>query len=188
MSSEKEQRILEAAQTVFFRYGYARTTMADVAEAAGISRPALYLVFPGKEELFSAVLYCMNTNTLQAIREGLYEQDTLEKKLLFAFELWVVRAYDSVDISPDAKDLFSYAFPAMREVAGQFETFLADLVRDAVENSSLSATAEELGRALLLAVHGFKATAQNGADLRRLTALQVQLTVAALEGGKGKRG
>lgn len=181
MTSEKEQCVLDAAQTVFFRYGYARTTMADVAEAAGISRPALYLVFPGKEELFSAVIYRMNTHTLQAIREGLEEQETLEKKLLFAFELWVARAYDSVDVSPDAKDLFSYSFPAMREVAGQFEAFLAELVRDAVEKSSLPLTPEELGRALLLAVHGFKATAQNGADLRRLTALQVRLTVTAVE-------
>ena len=55
--------------------------------------------------------------------------------------------------------LISYSFPAMREVAGQFEAFLADLVRNAVENSPLLLTPEELGRALLLAVHGFKATA-----------------------------
>ena len=86
MHNEKEQRILNAAQSVFFRYGYARTTMADVAETGGISRPTLYLVFPSKEELFSAVIYRMNTSTLQTIRKGLGDQKKLEEKLVFAFD------------------------------------------------------------------------------------------------------
>lgn len=180
MTSDKEQRVLEAAQGVFFRYGFARTTMADVAQAAGVSRPALYLVFPGKEELFSAVIHRMNTETLQTLRAGMGDRETLEDRLLFAFELWVARAYDAAYASPDAKDLFSYAFPAMREVAAQFEALLADLLRGAAPASSLGATPEELARTLLFAVHGFKAVARDGTDLRRMTALQVSLTVKAL--------
>ena len=66
----QEERILRAAQEVFARYGYARTTMGDVAQTAGISRPALYLVFPGKEELFSAVIHRMNTEAFQDIHAG----------------------------------------------------------------------------------------------------------------------
>jgi len=56
MNEAKKAKVIEAAQSVFFRYGYRRVTMRDIAEAAGISRPALYLLFCSKEEVFEATL------------------------------------------------------------------------------------------------------------------------------------
>ena len=57
MLSEKAEgrraAIVRASRDVFLRYGFARTTMDDLARAGGVSRPGLYLVFPGKNELFS---------------------------------------------------------------------------------------------------------------------------------------
>ena len=44
----RRERLVKVALDVFLRYGHARTTMADIAREAGISRPALYLMFPGK--------------------------------------------------------------------------------------------------------------------------------------------
>ena len=38
------------------RYGYDKTTMDEIAREAGVSKGALYLVWPGKEELFDALL------------------------------------------------------------------------------------------------------------------------------------
>lgn len=181
MSSEKEPRILDAAREVFFRYGYARTTMADVAQAAGMSRPALYLVFPGKAELFSAVVHRINAETFQTIHAGLGALETLEQKLVFVFEQWVAKAYDIAYASPDAKDLFDYALRAMQEVSTQFQAFLAELLREAVHASRLRVTPEEIARTLLFSIHGFKAVAADGADLRRMIAVQVALTVAALD-------
>ena len=43
-----------AALAVFGRYGYQRTSMDLIAKAAGISRPALYQHFSGKDEIFRA--------------------------------------------------------------------------------------------------------------------------------------
>ncbi len=45
---------VQDATDLFLRYGHARTTMGDVAGEAGISRPALYLVFPRNEDIFTA--------------------------------------------------------------------------------------------------------------------------------------
>jgi len=42
--------IVRAAIGVFLRYGYARTTMRDIAQATGLTRPTLYLTFPTKSE------------------------------------------------------------------------------------------------------------------------------------------
>jgi AcrR family transcriptional regulator len=52
---ERRARVVAAATTAFSRHGYRRCAMADIAEAAGMSRPALYLLFPGKEAVFRAV-------------------------------------------------------------------------------------------------------------------------------------
>jgi AcrR family transcriptional regulator len=49
---DKRKAVFEAASEVFSRYGFRRTAMNDIAVAAGISRPALYLMFDNKEDLF----------------------------------------------------------------------------------------------------------------------------------------
>src|SRR4051812_41640097 len=53
----RQQQILNAAAAVIIRLGYDKTTMSDVAEAAGASRRTVYLYFNGKEALFEALLY-----------------------------------------------------------------------------------------------------------------------------------
>ncbi len=56
-NDQRQQQILDAAAAVIIRLGYDKTTMHDVAEAAGASRRTIYLYFKGKEELFEALLY-----------------------------------------------------------------------------------------------------------------------------------
>ena len=48
--------ILVAALDLFVERGYASTRLEDVAQCAGVSKGTLYLYFPGKEELFKAVV------------------------------------------------------------------------------------------------------------------------------------
>lgn len=50
-----EDALLAAAFESFARYGFARTTMNDIATAAGMSRPAVYLRVRNKDELLRAV-------------------------------------------------------------------------------------------------------------------------------------
>ena len=53
---EREQRILDAAADLIIRYGYDKTTMGDIADAAGIGRGVLYLHFRGKDEVLDALI------------------------------------------------------------------------------------------------------------------------------------
>lgn len=55
-ATEKRSRILEAALEKFSAYGFSRTSMADIATTADMSRPALYLHFRNKEEILRATL------------------------------------------------------------------------------------------------------------------------------------
>ncbi|HEX9357236.1 MAG TPA: TetR/AcrR family transcriptional regulator [Streptosporangiaceae bacterium] len=51
----RRDQIIAAAAGCFARAGYHATTMADIAEAAGVSKGTPYLYFPGKEALFIAL-------------------------------------------------------------------------------------------------------------------------------------
>ncbi|NUW43627.1 TetR/AcrR family transcriptional regulator [Nonomuraea rhodomycinica] len=51
----KRDQVVAAALEVFGRYGFRRTSMDLIARAARMSRPAVYLHFSGKEDVFRAV-------------------------------------------------------------------------------------------------------------------------------------
>lgn len=48
--------ILDSAWTAFTTYGFRKTSMDDVARGAGMSRPALYLRFKNKEDIFRSLV------------------------------------------------------------------------------------------------------------------------------------
>jgi len=54
--TETRQRIIAAARQCFARYGARRTTMEDVASAAGIARPALYRYISSRDEIIESVI------------------------------------------------------------------------------------------------------------------------------------
>jgi AcrR family transcriptional regulator len=53
---ERRAQLLAAATDVFVNNGYHATVMDDIAERAGVSKPVLYQHFPGKLELYLALL------------------------------------------------------------------------------------------------------------------------------------
>ncbi|WP_418275374.1 TetR/AcrR family transcriptional regulator [Isoptericola jiangsuensis] len=48
--------VLDRLTALFWRQGYARTSMADLVAASGVHKPSLYRTFGGKDALFAAVL------------------------------------------------------------------------------------------------------------------------------------
>lgn len=180
--SDKEIQVLDAAYGVFYRYGFARTTMADLASAAGLSRPALYLVYPGKAEVFEAVVDWFVQRMLGEIHATLDPAWPLERQLLHVAELAVARGYDILKSNPDAADLMSPERhgPALQASFDRVRQLLAELLRAPVAQAGLGLSADDLALMLMAAMKGFKLMARDGADLRHLIATQVRLTVAAL--------
>ena len=56
-SSNRRQRLLDSAGSLFSRWGFDKTSMDDIARETGISKGAVYLEFPNKDALFKAVLH-----------------------------------------------------------------------------------------------------------------------------------
>ena len=54
--AERRETLLSAAEQVFLAKGYVSTTMADIAQAAGMSKKTIYQVFVSKKELFDALM------------------------------------------------------------------------------------------------------------------------------------
>ena len=52
----RRPEVLDAALKLFLEGGYEGTSMEAIARAAGVTKPVVYACFPGKEELFRALL------------------------------------------------------------------------------------------------------------------------------------
>ncbi len=70
---ETRDRILDAAEDVFNESGYSNTTLNEIAEAAGVTRGAIYWHFKNKEDLFQAM--CLRIRVpMDALIEGIVEK------------------------------------------------------------------------------------------------------------------
>lgn len=53
--SEKRSLLLDSAERTFCRLGYTHTTIATLADDAGVTRPTVYAYFPSKDDVFRAL-------------------------------------------------------------------------------------------------------------------------------------
>ncbi len=65
---EKKEKIIQAAGQVLAEKGYARTTVSQVAAAAGVSRGLLHYYFKNKDELLTRVIESNMTFSLELIQ------------------------------------------------------------------------------------------------------------------------
>src|SRR5664279_445153 len=69
--SARRKQLLAAAQEIFVANGYHAAAMDDIAERAGVSKPVLYQHFPGKLELYLALLDTQAEMLGRAVDEAL---------------------------------------------------------------------------------------------------------------------
>ncbi len=77
--SARRTQLLGAARQVFVAQGYHAAAMDDIADRAGVSKPVLYQHFPGKLDLYLALLDEGIAGLVDAVRDGLAE--TTDNKL-----------------------------------------------------------------------------------------------------------
>lgn len=172
MEAKNIEKIVAEVGKVFLRYGFRRTTMADLAKAAHMSRPAFYLVFPSKEEAFLAVVKRFIAENLNEIQRGISRFKTPEQKLAFAFDIWFVRPFEMIQASPDASDIFEsgseIACGELKQAKTEFEAIVSDVLKPLLrEQSKTKLPAAKIAEILCRAAHGFKGTARDVAELRQ---------------------
>jgi AcrR family transcriptional regulator len=185
MGDDKRQRVRETALGVFLRFGYRKVTMEDIARGAGMSRPALYLVFPNKEAVFREVVRAGLDQLLDDIERGLPGQRTLAEQLTHVFHVTSVASYELVARAPAAAELLQASFDFVGDLFQDYDRRLAEilarLIRAAARDpDALQPSAAARARVLIAAARGFKALARDADDLRRLVGDLVQMTVTGL--------
>ncbi|MBV7409410.1 TetR/AcrR family transcriptional regulator [Maritimibacter sp. DP1N21-5] len=133
-SDDKAAAILAAATQAFARYGYRRTSMADVAAEAGMSRAALYLHFKNKEDIFTSLVQAYFGHSAKAIAVALSQGGTPEEALARAFEAKMGPLFHKLMESPHGAELLDAKAAVSPEivrsceaqVSGVFERWLRD--------------------------------------------------------------
>jgi AcrR family transcriptional regulator len=174
MDIKKRDAVLSAARNVFLRHGYKRVTMNDIAEAAGISRPALYLVFSSKEEIFKGVYEHFVKETLAEIESKIAPLKSPDEKLRAAFELWTVRPFEMMLGSSEVAELlectYGFAQDSVKQGYRSFEKILIPILKShsLFQTSKTKISAEKMAHVLSSSVRGFKIAAKDAAGLRSL--------------------
>ncbi|MEU6248949.1 helix-turn-helix domain-containing protein [Glycomyces sp. NPDC047010] len=88
--------ITAAAGPVFARYGYRRTTMDLLAQAADVSRPAVYQHFPNKAAVFGAVAEHMTAHLHAAAETAAAQPGTTAERLYRALAVKLDYAAETI--------------------------------------------------------------------------------------------
>jgi AcrR family transcriptional regulator len=70
-AAQRRQQLLDVALVVFGRDGFHHTSMNDLAEAAGVTKPVLYQHFGSKRELYLEVLREVGGRLLDAVGKAI---------------------------------------------------------------------------------------------------------------------
>ena len=73
--------ILNSAKTIFARYGFKKTTMDEIAQAARKGKSSIYHYFKSKEDIFKAIVEKEADELSAAIAKAITAETTSEKKI-----------------------------------------------------------------------------------------------------------
>jgi TetR/AcrR family acrAB operon transcriptional repressor len=161
-------RILDAAMAVFRRHGFRRSSIEQAAEAAGLTRQALYHHFESKEALFRAVIEQLHENALAAELAAANAADkaggSLADILVAGVTARLRQLIASFDGSPHIEELFSEHLVQARDLyqkhAGLYGEQLVATIERVCRKQRLvlaeNMTARGLARYIEMAISGTK--------------------------------
>ena len=94
----RRRQLLGAAQEVFVAQGYHAAAMDEIAERAGVSKPVLYQHFPGKLELYLALLDESADELVKIVSEALSSTTDNKQRVPATFQAF----FDFVSSSGEA--------------------------------------------------------------------------------------
>ena len=161
-------RILDAAMLVFRRQGFRRSSIEQAAEAAGLTRQALYHHFKSKEALFRAVIERLYENALAA---EIAAAEAAEKAggnladiLIAEIAARLGQLIAPLEGSPHVEELFSEHLAQARDLYQKYAAFYAEQLTATIERVcrkrhlalSNGMTSRDFARCIEMAFNGTK--------------------------------
>jgi AcrR family transcriptional regulator len=165
-SRDRSDEILSAAVAVFFRHGFHRVTMEDVAREARVSRQTVYARFGNKEALFVSAARNLFDQAHEAARAALAGPGDLWERVRAAFEAGNVAHVRELERSDHAAELWATQTTVLKAVVTAKERRMMTLIAGAVTAAHrkgeirlpVGVSARDLAEVLVVADAGFKAS------------------------------
>lgn len=77
----KRNQILEAAKQMFGKFGFAKTTLEDVANLVGMKKASLYYYYSSKEQLFRDVVKSETDELIRELESTIFKLNSVEEQL-----------------------------------------------------------------------------------------------------------
>ncbi|MEN8655495.1 helix-turn-helix domain-containing protein [Streptomyces sp. 21So2-11] len=189
MADDRTEHILDAALTAFCQYGYGKTTMQDVARAAGMSRAALYLHFPSKEELFRAGSRRAHSRALGEVDTALAERGDVLSRVDAAMAAYFGGLLAQISSSVHGGEVLDASLDVAGDIAGEAHAALVTRLASAlhaaeasgeVQFSTSDANAEDIALLLLAVADGLKKTSTDLGPRQERKALFLRLVHAGI--------
>ena len=141
---ERRRRVLDAALETFWRYGFRKTSMDEVARVADISRQGLYFYFGNKEDLFRETMRKSMEDALAAVSMRLADTDApIQDRLAGAMDEWYGRHVGQ--LSGDASDLMERSGALLGSMLTDYTATVRVKFEEAIAASPLADTLSTLG-------------------------------------------
>ena len=183
----RRQRVLDVALLIFARYGYRKASLEDVARAADISRPGLYLYFPSKQDLFrAAVTQALDGDVAAAARTLADTDRPLRDRLIDAFDRWTGRY-----VGPLTKDvalLIENNPDLLGPLVADYPRRFARMVTDAIAAdmpAERARLASDVAQTLLSTAYGIKHDTSTREDFLARMTIGIDLLLVALQRSRG---
>ncbi len=106
-SASTNHTLLDGAMQQFALHGFAKTSMADIAKASGISRTSLYKHFPTKEDVFKALSARINERVYRAVVTAMGDAGPWDQRLLGIIHARVSWVYELLHASEFGRELIN---------------------------------------------------------------------------------
>ena len=146
----KREAILSAAETLFRRYGYRRTSMEDIAKETGMSRPSVYSHFKNKDEVFRSLSEKIHEKALHETSRSLNadpKKTSLEERLEGALAARLGGVHTFGDESPHGNEICDEANrlcgDIVSDASSRFQVMLTNALRKAGRDGDIKLTAKD---------------------------------------------
>ncbi len=81
----KKESIKNAAKSLFFQFGFAKTSMDDIAHESHLAKPTLYYYYPNKESIFNEIVIDEATQFMNRVIKKIPAELPADEKITFFF-------------------------------------------------------------------------------------------------------
>ncbi|HEV2483826.1 MAG TPA: TetR/AcrR family transcriptional regulator [Puia sp.] len=125
--------IIDTARALFRKSGFKKTTMGDIARSMGRAKSSLYYYYPGKEDIFEAVIHAEMDELLDNIRQAIAKATTSKEKLIAYCRCRLEKLNELCNLSDALKSEIVELECLVAGLKRQFDTTQVALVKKILE-------------------------------------------------------